>query len=37
MLVVTASVATEREESDRVLDAIIVDDGSQGSLRMERG
>lgn len=36
--VVTASAVTGRERSDRVLDAIVVvDDGSQGSLSLEKG
>lgn len=35
---VTASAVTGRERSDRVLDAIaVVDDGSQGSLSLEKG
>lgn len=37
MSVVTASAVTGRERSDRVLNAIVVvDDGSQGSLSLEK-
>lgn len=38
MSVITASAVTGRERRDRVLDAIIVvDEGSQGSLSLEKG
>lgn len=38
MLVLTASVVTEKEESDRLLNAILVfDDGSQGRSQDGKG